>query len=507
MRRAFTLLLATPCALLAACGDNSAVETGIDIPLTPTTEDLYSVGALSGEEWENFAGVDKVAFDASGNLHILDAAAKRIVVVDREGGFLREIGGEGEGPGELRSPSGFEILRDGRIVVYDIPRTWELYDPRGVFLEDVTFDIAAGAPGSLLMARPDGRLVSRGGWRLAGPGQESEEVEDPHLRDIELFALDGSGMEVLYRAWNLEPTALDEELTFENELGEKVMSVEVTRMRGFEPGLHLGMLSDGRLAVVDSMGYRVKLIGLDGRVVGAIERPIAPEPVTERVKEAERELRREAYSDDGTVRMQMAGSLGEHVAEQYVAKQRELIDDMVFTDVIPAIADMAVGPGDLIWVARKEPGTDWPGPVDVLTAEGGYLGTLPADGPPIPDAFGLDGLMAYIETGEMDVPIVRVIRLVTLDSGRGSRIGDGPRARPTAEAGVGRSLPPQGGGLSVVTGESDGVGRFLVSKYRQLARTSVFSPIPSPRRVPAHPNHSQGERNDAGNRTSAARNP
>ena len=33
-----------------------------------------------------------------------------------------------------------------------------------------------------------------------------------------------------------------------------------------------------------------------------------------------------------------------------------------------------------------------------------------------PDAFGPDGLLAYIERGEMGVPIVRVVRLVALKS-------------------------------------------------------------------------------------------
>lgn len=410
----FTILSCVLCIPFAACGDTSAGAAGADILLTPATEDAYSVGEYSGEDWENFTRVAKVAFDASGNLHIFDPEAMRVVVVDPEGNFLREIGGEGEGPGELSHPFGFEILRDGRIVIYDFPRTWQLYDAEGGFAEEVTFDMFAGAPGSLLMARPDGRLVSRGGFRMARPGQESEEEEDPHLRDIELFALGDSPKEVLYRAWNLEPTPLDEELTTENERGQTEMSVSMNRMRAFEPGLHLAMLSDGRLAVVDSMGYRVKLIGLDGSVVGTVERPIAPEPVTETVKAAERERRREGLQGLTEIRMEGFGVV-EGLGEQMRANQLAQVDNMVFTDVIPAIAGVAVDPADLIWVARTGPGGGGPGPIDILTADGAYVGTLPADGLRIPDAFGPDGLMAYIETGEFDVPIVRVIRLVTVD--------------------------------------------------------------------------------------------
>ena len=406
MRRRSALLVATLSILLLSCVDGPAADASTDVPLAPTTEDVYTVGEYAGEDWENFTRVGKVAFDASGNLHILDPEAMRIVVVDQDGNLLREIGGQGEGPGELSHPYGFEILRDGRIVIYDFPRTWQLYDPQGAFLEDITFDVFAGAPGSPLIARPDGRIVTRGGVRMARLDQESEEVEDPHLRDIDLFTLGDSGKEVLYRAWNLEPTEPDEELVAEDEEGRRAMSVEMTRMRAFEPGLHLGMLSDGRLAVVDSMGYRVKLIGVDGTVVGAVERPIAPEPVTEAIMAAERERRREAFEELGE--LHMAGlALVEGLREQMRASQLAQVDNMVFTEVIPVIAGMAVGAGDLIWVERTGAGGDGPGPIDVLTADGGYVGTLPADGPRIPDAFGPDGLAAYIERGEFEVPVVR----------------------------------------------------------------------------------------------------
>ena len=117
VRRTSAPLPATLTILLLSCGDAPAADAGTDIPLTPTTEDVYTVGEYAGEEWENFTRDAKVAFDASANLHILDPGATRIVVVDQEGGLLREIGGQGEGPGELSHPSGFEILPDGRIVI------------------------------------------------------------------------------------------------------------------------------------------------------------------------------------------------------------------------------------------------------------------------------------------------------------------------------------------------------------------------------------------------------
>lgn len=39
---------------------------------------------------------------------------------------------------------------------------------------------------------------------------------------------------------------------------------------------------------------------------------------------------------------------------------------------------------------------------------GRYIGALPPDDPPMPDPFGPDGLAAWVELDELDVP--RVVR-------------------------------------------------------------------------------------------------
>lgn len=74
------------------------------------------------------------------------------------------------------------------------------------------------------------------------------------------------------------------------------------------------------------------------------------------------------------------------------------------------IARIAVDWSDRIWVQRTAlPGE--PGPIDIPTADGRYLGTVAPGGPRIPAAIGPDGPMAYIETGELGVQHVRVARL------------------------------------------------------------------------------------------------
>jgi hypothetical protein len=91
---------------------------------------------------------------------------------------------------------------------------------------------------------------------------------------------------------------------------------------------------------------------------------------------------------------------------------RNQTEQMVFYPEIQVIERISADWDDRIWVQRAsgEPGED--GPTDVITPAGGYLGTVPADGLRIPDAFGPDGLAVWIETDEFDAERVVVARIV-----------------------------------------------------------------------------------------------
>lgn len=253
----------------------------------------------------------------------------------------------------------------------------------------------------------------------SSPDEPEGPTGDDHLRDIEIFALDGSGMEVLYRAWNLPPGETVEDYTATNAAGQKDFALAFPRRRAFRPPLHLGVLPDGRVAVVDSVGYRVKLIGLDGHVTDVIERRVVPQPVTKAVEEAERARQMEVLTGSAGSPIRLFGgaeTLSGEAAEQFREQMLSMIEAMLFPEEIPVVAGLAVDREGKLWIARTASDGVGDGPIDIMTPEGHYVGTLPADAPRLPDAFGPDGLMAYIETDEMDVPSVRVIRLLSLDA-------------------------------------------------------------------------------------------
>ena len=80
--------------------------------------------ALGGQDEgpESFYNVRRrsVGTDAAGNIYVLDSDAHRVVMFDSSGEFVREMGREGEGPGELSWPFGLSVRPDGTVLVDDI---------------------------------------------------------------------------------------------------------------------------------------------------------------------------------------------------------------------------------------------------------------------------------------------------------------------------------------------------------------------------------------------------
>ena len=403
------LLLAPllPLALLQACGDagdGSAAGAagtldGPDLIVNAVTEEVFTVGSVAGDDWDTFGSVRSVHFDAQANLHIFDSQADHILVVGPDGSLVRTVGGRGEGPGEFGNVTTAIVARDGSYTVMGFSHI-DLLEADGEFARRITMSPTTTGMVLANMALPDGRLVAFGIVRFGDDAAQPEESG----RSIHLFPLDGTEPELLYTAWELPEEDEDESDVTATESGGVV--VRWVAGRAFEPRLDYGLLADGRFALIDSIGYRVKLIGVDGSVTGTIERPIAPLPVDDAIMEAERERFRE--------RQRSQSGSGTRTSTR-VQFEREGVEGLTFADEVPVLNALEVDWEDRIWLERRGPTGAADGPTDIVTPDGGYIGTLAPDGLRTPNAFGPDGLLAYIETDEMDVPTVRVVRLVALE--------------------------------------------------------------------------------------------
>ena len=64
-----------------------------------------------------------------------------------------------------------------------------------------------------------------------------------------------------------------------------------------------------------------------------------------------------------------------------------------------------------LWVQRRAADASPHGPIEVLSADGGYAGTFAEGAAAMPIAFGPDGLAAFAETDDLDVQTIVVRRL------------------------------------------------------------------------------------------------
>jgi hypothetical protein len=78
------------------------------------------IGVLEGEEQYQFGNLRAIAVDAEGLMYAYDAHVPVLRVYSPDGNWLRDVGREGEGPGEYKQPdSGLAILPDGRVALRD----------------------------------------------------------------------------------------------------------------------------------------------------------------------------------------------------------------------------------------------------------------------------------------------------------------------------------------------------------------------------------------------------
>ena len=182
--------------------------------------------------------------------------------------------------------------------------------------------------------------------------------------------------------------------------------------RTFEPGLFVGALPDGGIVFSDSSAYALKVVSPDGRISRVIRRPFEPRPVTERMQEDERERRLTELEEGGgpQVRLVTNGPGGRQEVSQDAIREmlRGQVEQMEFFEELPVLMRLDASWTGKVWVQRRGDAPTDEGPIDVLTPEGQYMGTFATGITEIPGAFGPDGLAAYIEMDEFDVPTIVV---------------------------------------------------------------------------------------------------
>jgi len=99
------------------------------------------------------------------------------------------------------------------------------------------------------------------------------------------------------------------------------------------------------------------------------------------------------------------------IADEMADRNRRQAAAMEFYHEIPVVRALKTSWEGNIWIQRRSAMLVGDGSIDILTPDGRYLGTYPPSATAMPSAFGPDGLMAFVETNELDVQTVVVRRL------------------------------------------------------------------------------------------------
>ena len=390
--------------------------------LEATLEEVYRVGSLMGEEWEQFGEIRDVAFGSGGQLYILDAAASAVTTVSPAGRHVRTFGRSGDGPGDFRLPRRLVVLSDDRVVVTDLGR-FHIFTPAGGFDRSVRLgNDVVRVFGRLLADRGRTDAVMLSGWvhRIGGDG-EYEEPGSAGMRPVLRLALGANTVapETVAEAW-VPPRADPPEFDVS---GRRFNMGSRADPPTFEPALLVGALPGGGFVFSDSSAYAIKMVRPGGAVARILTRPFHAEPVSDRIREQETErqlaILEKGFDPGGPTRMVWSPGAGRAVEavspDLPEASRREIrrlfVETLQFYSEVPVVRALGTTGDGNIWVQRRgeEPASD--GPIDVLDIDGRYLGSYPTGAIEMPAAFGPGGLMAFIETDEFDLQSVVVRRL------------------------------------------------------------------------------------------------
>ena len=401
------------------CAASAQSQEIIELPgedrwLDADFEVVYRVGSLGGEDWEQFGDIASLGFDGVGNLHILDRQAARVTVVAPDGGYLRDFGREGEGPGEFRSPTRLAVLANGDVAVFESMRnTFHIFDGNGGFkrttripgnpLPTILPELDPYVDGDVTVLIPNGvvAIISRAIMDTGG-----QVGADGATRPVERLVLSGDEVlvEEITTAWAPPPGV---------PLGQAPGKTVVTVGSGlaFAPFLFVGGLPGGGVAFSDSSAYAIKTTDSDGTVQRILSRPLQPEPVTDGIREEERARRLEELEREVETSDPLPAAFAAMAAEALETRRND-IKSLQFFDEIPIVRGLRTGwEGGTIWIQRAGGHATGDGPVDVLASDGAYLGSFRPGTTTIPAAFGPDGLVAFVALDELEVESVVVRRL------------------------------------------------------------------------------------------------
>lgn len=368
--------------------DSAGIEVVINNDSTDRTlgwsfERVFDLGSVEQPATAFHQLPDQAAvFDTVGRLYVLDAGNHRIVVFDAEGRHVRSFGQEGRGPGHLDNPVAIWLRGAGdTIEVLDWAQgTVVRFTADGEALETRPAPVSAGIDDQV-------RPFPAGLVTTLQRGFRDRAVDSTVVSLVQASRGDTTSLALISRVAT-SPSRF------------RSCNLRIWDRPVFEPSL----VWDARgrwAAVATSVEYRIRwLVGREVRRI--IVRTSPPRPVT--AEDAAAELRHR-YGEGPESKIEMADCPVD--AAEWVQKRG-------YRPRLQPVDRIRIDPRGRLWIRRNA--VAGKGPIDVIDADGAYLGTLSPDAP-YPVAFASTTRFVATSVDELGIPHVTVYRILTERSG------------------------------------------------------------------------------------------
>jgi hypothetical protein len=209
-----------------------------------------SIGENEGPEEHLLADPRGMAVDDKGRIYVLDFKLAQIKVFDRDGTFLKTIGGKGQGPGEMSSPISIHLTGGKNLLVSDpIKRELNYFSLDGAFIRKAAFK-------------------TKGMFKI---------LDIDSQNNMYAVIADISSMKAKLNKYNRD---------FEFLQTLETCPIPYPEYNPLAPDFSVGIRSDDSLVSGLPVDYEIKVYSAEGKLIRIIRKPFNPVRITEEEKNA-----------------------------------------------------------------------------------------------------------------------------------------------------------------------------------------------------------------------------
>ena len=218
-------------------------------------EEELSIGSREEREEYMFSYTVSIAVNDNGDIYILDIQQKNIRVFDRHGKYVKTVGGQGQGPGEMEMPTQIQVTSQNELAAFDLRRrSLEYFSLDGEFLRRNTL---------IKVERPNRIIIDSNGDFIFYMGIIEEKQPKVALMKF------NSGQEKEFVITTFDP------------FGMSADPFSPYKYRIIRPGLLFDVAEENNIIWAISSEYELIILNSEGKTTKKIVKDYVPVEITE----------------------------------------------------------------------------------------------------------------------------------------------------------------------------------------------------------------------------------